>query len=229
VDILAGRLKPEDCALSMTDSTTSEGWLRKSNFRDEDNSVQAQVRIQVAREHASRYMNLGIRDYSQWFPGEENIIADALSRKNFLTDEQLTYHLRTTVPTQVPSSFEIAPLHNEISCWLTSLLLKLPVNEQYKEAHTQTTPGHGSDGQTTALPSDSETISSSSHYRQTNAPTSSEPSEWQHEKAVSLREKMQIPWLFRQSKVPSVTWQRPSSETESPTQHTTTKDNSRGY
>jgi hypothetical protein len=32
VDILAGRLKHGDCALSMTDSTTSAGWLRKSNF-----------------------------------------------------------------------------------------------------------------------------------------------------------------------------------------------------
>ncbi len=90
-------------------------------------------------------------------PGEENIIADALSRKNFLTDAQLTEHLRSTVPTQVPSSFKIVPLPNEISSWLTSLLLKLPVNEQYKKAHTQTTPGHGSDGQNTVHPSDSNT------------------------------------------------------------------------
>ncbi len=32
VDIIAGRITKGDCALSMTDSTTSEGWLRKSNF-----------------------------------------------------------------------------------------------------------------------------------------------------------------------------------------------------
>jgi hypothetical protein len=31
VDILAGRLKNQDCVLSMTDSTTAEGWLKKSN------------------------------------------------------------------------------------------------------------------------------------------------------------------------------------------------------
>jgi hypothetical protein len=32
VDILAGRLKNQDCVLSMTDSTTAKGWLRKSNL-----------------------------------------------------------------------------------------------------------------------------------------------------------------------------------------------------
>ncbi len=32
VDIIQGSLRPGDCALSMTDSTTSEGWLRKTHF-----------------------------------------------------------------------------------------------------------------------------------------------------------------------------------------------------
>jgi hypothetical protein len=32
VDLLSGRLNRGDCALSMTDSTTSAGWLRKTNF-----------------------------------------------------------------------------------------------------------------------------------------------------------------------------------------------------
>lgn len=32
IDIINGRLIPGDCALSMTDSTTAEGWMRKSNF-----------------------------------------------------------------------------------------------------------------------------------------------------------------------------------------------------
>jgi hypothetical protein len=34
VDIIAGRLGHQDCVLSMTDSTTAEGWLRKSNFTE---------------------------------------------------------------------------------------------------------------------------------------------------------------------------------------------------
>jgi hypothetical protein len=67
VDILAHRLQKGDCALSMTDSTTSEGWLRKSNFKEETDLIQASVCIQVAQEHASRFMDLEIKDFSQWF------------------------------------------------------------------------------------------------------------------------------------------------------------------
>ena len=106
----------------------------KINFGENDNLVQAQARIQVAREHVSRYMNLGICDYSQWFPGKENIFADTLSRKIFLIDRQLISLLRTTIPNQVHSHFKIVPFPSKISSWLTSLLLMLPVNEQYKEA-----------------------------------------------------------------------------------------------
>ena len=54
IDIIAGRLKKDDCALSMTDSTTSEGWLRKSNFiEDGEDPIQATIRIEVARLHAT--------------------------------------------------------------------------------------------------------------------------------------------------------------------------------
>jgi hypothetical protein len=38
----------------MTDSTTSEGWLRKSNFiKDDEDPIQATIRIEVARLHAT--------------------------------------------------------------------------------------------------------------------------------------------------------------------------------
>ena len=32
IDLISKRLRPGDCALSMTDSTTSAGWLKKTNF-----------------------------------------------------------------------------------------------------------------------------------------------------------------------------------------------------
>ena len=79
--------------------------------------------------------------------------------------------------------------------------------------NTPTTLGHGHDGQTTANPSDSKTISSSNLLTENKEPTSLELSELHYEKEDSLREKMQLPWLLRQSQVPSVTWQRPSEET----------------
>ena len=66
IDILAGRLKSEDCVLSMTDSTTAEGWLRKSNFSElGESKLQALVRIEAARMQATLFMSLGIKNYSQ--------------------------------------------------------------------------------------------------------------------------------------------------------------------
>ena len=32
INIINGRLKQEDCALLMTNSTTAKGWMKKSNF-----------------------------------------------------------------------------------------------------------------------------------------------------------------------------------------------------
>jgi hypothetical protein len=44
VDLLAGRLKNGNCALLMTDSSTSEGWLRKTNFiEDGKDPIQATI------------------------------------------------------------------------------------------------------------------------------------------------------------------------------------------
>ena len=54
IDILEKRLLFEDCALSMTDSTTSEGWSRKTNFKEDgEEPIQATTRLEVARAHAT--------------------------------------------------------------------------------------------------------------------------------------------------------------------------------
>ncbi len=43
VNILAGCLKPGDCSLSMTDSTTLEGWTQKTNFKEDVHEIQATI------------------------------------------------------------------------------------------------------------------------------------------------------------------------------------------
>jgi hypothetical protein len=90
VDILVGRLNNGDCSLSMTNSTTSEGWVQKTNFKEDKNGIQATIRIELAQSHAARFMDHGIREYSQWFHGIENDMADALSRDMDRSDEELT-------------------------------------------------------------------------------------------------------------------------------------------
>jgi hypothetical protein len=106
LDMLAGRLSQEDCALSMTDSSTSAGWLRKTNFReiigDDPDPVQAKVQIKMARHHAILFLKAGIKEYSQWFPGRKNNIADALLQDFDCSNVTLTQILRDTCPSQLP-------------------------------------------------------------------------------------------------------------------------------
>jgi hypothetical protein len=119
VDLLAGRLNQRDCALLMTNSTMLVGWLRKTNFREltgnDPDPVQAKVRIDTARHHVILLLKAGVKEYSQWFPGRENNIADALSRDFDCSDAALTQAFCDTCPSQLPQHFHIAPLPNKIS------------------------------------------------------------------------------------------------------------------
>jgi hypothetical protein len=62
IDILNDRLTAGDCAISMTDSTTAEGWMQKSNFVESNESpVQAAVRVQAARKYATIFMDADVK------------------------------------------------------------------------------------------------------------------------------------------------------------------------
>jgi hypothetical protein len=83
VDMLASHLNTGDCALLMTDSSTSAGLLYKTNFweiiGEDADPVQLKVHIKIAQHHATLFLKEAIKEYSPWFPGQENNIADALS------------------------------------------------------------------------------------------------------------------------------------------------------
>ena len=144
----------------MTDSTTLEGLLRKTNFSElKEDKEQATVRLEVARLHATHYITLSIREYSQWFKGEENVVANSLSCDDNQTDKELTNLFCTHCPSQIPDHFVIQPLPNEIVSWLTALLLRLQEKPQLQEKHTRTKLGRGSIGSPTAAGSDWKTHS----------------------------------------------------------------------
>jgi hypothetical protein len=66
INIINGCLGPGDCALSMTNSMTAEGWMKKSNLVEpNNNAIQAMAYINVARKDASIFMNAGVKGYSQ--------------------------------------------------------------------------------------------------------------------------------------------------------------------
>jgi hypothetical protein len=111
VDILTGRHKEGNCALSMTNNTTLEGWLKKTNFiKDCEEPIQATIQLEVARHHATNYLLGGIQEYSQWFRGADNHDADALSQDDERSDNKLTNILRTHYYSQLPQHFKIVPL-----------------------------------------------------------------------------------------------------------------------
>jgi hypothetical protein len=217
VDIIAGRLTRGDCALSMTDSTTSEGWLKKTNFIEDGKSlIQATIRLEVAHLHASHYLSHEIREYSQWFRRADNQVANALSRDNDQTDKELTEILHSHCPSQVPPHFEIVPLPSKIISWLTLLLQRLPQKPELVEEHMRTMLGHGPATPNTATASAStETISL------TECPNSTELLSWgllpQLYVKGDFQDWVMVPWLKSQSKVLPTQWLQPSKKMDKKT------------
>ncbi len=216
VNIIRGCLKSGDCALSMTNSTTSKGWLKKTNFSKlSDEPIQALVHLEAARMHTMNYMTTGIREYIQWFKGEDNVVADSLLCDNDRSDEELTQLFHTHCPSQIPPHFKIQHLPSKITLWLTALLLKLPVQVQFNKKHTRTSLGRGTDGHSTADASDSRTHSLTT----SPAPQGSNslmPLPWLCVRQES-QDHLMTNWLMAQSQVPSHMYVRSSVNTGDPT------------
>ncbi len=181
VDIIAGRLTCGDCTLLMTDSTTSEGWLKKTNFIEDSKSpIQATIRLEVACLHTSHCLSHEIREYRQWFRRADNQVANALSQDDNRTDEELTKILRLHCPSQVPPHFKIVPLPSKIVSWLTLLLLRLPPKPELVEEHTRMMLGCGP-----ATPNTATALASMGTISLMECPDSTESQSW------GL-----LPWLY---------------------------------
>ena len=225
IDIIAKRLSKGDCALSMTDSTTSAGWIRKTNFKEDDlDPIEAKTRIEIARHHALLFINNDIKEYSQWFEGKKNQVADALSREFERSDTELTDILRSLFPSQLPQHFKIVPLPKEISSWLTSSLQKLPVKEQLQETHTRAKLDHGDDTYCTSNRSDSDMMSTSTPLQEPNEIGSCALSPWLCGRR-DFQDRLMTNWLREQSEIPFRMYARPSGRMEDPIQQRTTIGN----
>jgi len=152
-------------------------------------------------------------------------VADALSRDNDRTDEELTQILRFHCPSQLPQHFKIVPLPNEIVpllnkivSWLTLLLLRLPVKQQLAETHSTMKLGRGTATQSTTETSDSETTFSLKTCQEPTELKSLEVLPWLCIKGDFLNHVM-LPWLRAQSLIPSTTWLRSSGKMDTTTQN----------
>ena len=225
IDILSDDLPPHSCSISMTNNTTSAGWLRKSNFAETgENAPHLLAKLQVARSHANRFIDHDIKEYSQWFPGKANLIADALSRDFHLSNTQLTTLVRFSLPHQNRQLFYIAPLPQKIVCWLCAWLQQLPANHLSPEAHQPSSLRPGIDGNnffnplifpTTHTYNPSVAMTESSSYPHSHTPYA-QPS--------SLSQ-IFIDWVKTQCAIPSTMWLRPSGTFNTPTHDSTPTEN----
>ena len=209
IDIIEKNIPPLSCFLSMTDSSTSAGWLRKSNFLDDDEKeVHLHCKLDLARSHARRVLDSRIKDYSQWFPGAENDVADSLSRDFHLSNEKLLSLFNTHIPSQIPKNLKISPLPTEIESWVYAWLQRLPESQPPQEIHQMSKLALGGDGSPSLVPSASKaTMGFSKNSNHITGQSCSEPSPTPCEKENILK-RMSIPWLLAQSEIPSTTWHR---------------------
>jgi hypothetical protein len=130
------------CYLSATDNTSAMGWLRKSNFVSDGDRA---AHLGLAREFTSELLRRALMNYSQWFAGEGNWVADLLSRDLVLSDHKITTISNSRFPSQVPKSFKVSPLPAKISSFLSywMQLQTLPRGSPAKRTAKPTPPGDG--------------------------------------------------------------------------------------
>lgn len=223
VDILEGNLPPFSCILSLTDSSTTAGWLHKSNFQESETEHPSlsQAKLKLARDHALRIFTQQCKDYSQWFPGDENDLADSLSRDFHFSNEFLTSLYHDKIPEQTPKNLQISPLPQEIESYLYSMLQSLPENTQQHERHKMSSIALGLVGNNSSRKLASQRTTSSS----TNFRNNTEQSSYQHSSKLSeidiFLQTLASPWSARLSELPWTTYARPSETTTDQIQNST--------
>jgi hypothetical protein len=198
------------------------GWIHKSKYKQEnDNEHSINAKLLVARKLASLSIDHEFRIFSQWFPGERNIVADFLSRSPTKNHNELTNFVTSKFPSQVPKGFKVLPLPQEIESFAYNLLLNLPKPLPQHQDTNVLAQQSGPNGSNSSNPLDCTMTNSSSHYQAEEIETKSSP--YLPNTLEEAEETTQLPkefmdWLQAQSKIPSACWLRPSWKTASRTQ-----------
>jgi hypothetical protein len=146
----------------MTNNTTLVGWLKKTNFiKDGKDPIQATIQLGVAHHHASHWLSHEIWEYSQWFCGADNTVANALCSGQWPVQQRTNKNSLLSLPFPASQALQNSTPSQKITSWLTSLLLWLPVKPQLVETHMRMTLRCGTVTSNTMTRPDSGTIFSS--------------------------------------------------------------------
>lgn len=147
----------QSCILAIGDNTSALGWLHNTSRLDPTWPAHV-AHLRVARKIASLLMGFQCCLASQHIKGELNLVADLLSfsgegrgKRHPLAfddppNDELTARFLSTLPSQVPASFVISQLPDEILSWTVQVLLvaELSLTEGRRAATKYLTePGGG--------------------------------------------------------------------------------------
>ena len=125
-------MQPLDCPLGMGDKTASMGWLRRSNFRENDEHDSEWLANQkLARKLAELVLYSNTTVCRQWLEGLTTLLQTAY---HVMLIIYLTQHMKKnqklTAPTLLPENYKIRLFPQKISFFVTSILQILPVKQQ---------------------------------------------------------------------------------------------------
>ena len=205
------------CKLHQSDSTTSVGWMHKSNHDPED----APIHNAIARYHARHTMSIKACNYSQHIPGSENVVTDCLSRDFHLSDAQIVAMLTSVHPSLNGAPIQIVPVPDEVISWIASLAQLKPVPSGSLVERTPSTLAAGISGWNSSGASDTTMTPIWTPSSHPTAFASAVLSSMQGAEVTlgepDPRSKSPRPLPKR----PSIMWLRPSSQVLGPTQPST--------
>jgi hypothetical protein len=216
------------CYLSASNNTSAMGWLRKSNFVSDGDHA---AHLGLAREFTSELLRRALMNYSQWFAGEGNWVADLLSRDLVSSDHKITTIINSHFPSQVPKSFKVSPLPAKISSFLSYWvqLQTLPRGSPAKRTAKPTPPGDGGSKQTSSKPM-AKATPTSAPWTDPKPTAPSVPLPTLFGCAITANpQKDMLNWLQVHAVPPSTVWLRPSSQQTSPTPDSTLTEKLRSF
>ena len=214
LDAIEGNLQPLSCCLGCSDSSSSVGWMFRTNF-DPD--------LKPTHEDCSRHLARILMQYkailyAQHQRGRHNVFADILSRWHFLTTNELTILLQTKFHSQLPTNFKISPLPSEISSWIICTLQRLQKQIACKMLPTRTETEHGDDGSPGWKEWASRETPSLMGLSYLNASNWLQVLQSASVEASTVLQDTRDHWLQARSTRPSRVWRRPSRTTTNATQ-----------
>ena len=223
MDIHVGATPTDSCILSQGNSTSALGWLHKSNFDDAE-----PLHLSLAWAMANLIMDHNSCLYSQWFPGNENNLTNALSCDTHLDDDALLTLLLSHVPKQIPEGFCICPFLLELISQITTWLHNLPASMESLGAPQQSKLATGTTGKHSSMRSNSMVTPSSLVSPRVRSTTSSQPLPWLSMPMTSRTTQVHQVLLHQyltQSAPPSMLWHRPTGLTTGQAQYMMMKKN----